>query len=1624
MTSQSGPPIGTSPGTVPILLLPVRIETRYVPRTGGGMNLRVRVYPDELHIDTHEPALMAAERAAGQAFHATPAADQSARLEAWSQLDAQFGAARAAWIVRATAPGQPDPGERAAPWTRPAFARGLPDRWLVLGYRAGARVITAVGANIPDPLPAGPTPGSTPPAGTTGPRHVDAGMAWMVDFPRAVEIGMALDIPLPTGAESLERLVVVGVRASSSGQVGAQTLSSLLDAHRYTGGLRLLAQGTPTNVTGGGAARTSTAEADLALATGAPLTQPGDGRDGTRLAGALGIAADAFARSPGADAFEGRNAQAANALLWPTTWGHFLNQLVAPEVPFASAEVIRRHFVDWVRARGPLPALRVGRQPYGLLPVLPLDRAIAGEDPAPLGGLAEILRRLRVPFIDAGAAELARPLAAALARTPVSTIDGARAAFIPLDTSGWFKDATRFMGRTREAVRAERDTTLSQQITAASQLLGRTTDLRWTRRGIMVLPRDTTAPLFAAYPVTGPGGLLPRVAADGTPPSVQLSWLTTATRAMLTADATTRPGSDTLLYLLLRSALVHVLATAGAAGAPPSPLPTQLQRGRLDGQAEPASQTGLQEAYAALGLLTPAPQEVLERLLGETLDLASSRWDAWVTSLATRRLGVVRRRAAAGGILLGAYAWVENLVPDPPGQQVPAPFEGTTAPPVRVDPTNAGYLTAPSVPQAVTAAVLRSGQLSHKPADGNGAPLAVNLSSRRVRVAQQLIAGVHEGRQLGELLGYRLERALQEGGAAAYIAPLRELAPLDVPSVVQDGRDAAAAATDVVDGLALARRRHGPEGIPFGTRIRRFTLGPSTPAVQAALDQLDDAIDAVSDALLAEGVHQILQGRQSRAGAALSGPARGEVSPAELEFVRSPASGFGITHRVLLATGGSVAAAWATTPRTAANPDLAAWAASVLGDPERMVAALAVIDPTTGEPFEESRPVLARVSELGLGPLDLVALADRPAELEQYCNVRLLGAGAPPSGVPATAALRLLPANDHHLAADKRALPDVLALARAISTLLASARALDARDIATPGAVDTGIDVGELEQRASTLRARLDDAAAAIRAALADDGAVRDTAALASALLQAWFAGVPGTVPPTRVETDTAALARQAAVALVEIAKRRAPRAPVSANGADADAAGVAAGLLEEMQILLGDRFSPLPRFRLADPTVPERAVDATSVVEPPTGQDPQTWLGRIARVRPAVAAWETLQSCRQLLGAAAQAAAIGQLPVPPDGGQQPWIGLPLGGSAPSAAVSLAFAEGLPAQRADGTLSGLVVDEWSETLPAGRQNAALAFHFDAPGAQAPQAMLLVVPPAPDRASWTVDDLEAAIVHAREVARARLADPATAPSLVALRPFLPAIHLIGKGGSSLTGLADGRLFAPPVGYGVYDLTGKPEITSVSGKLRQGASRALTIAGKNLSGAAYSFPGGGPSITTITNAGDTGASFNIFVPPSVAPGTRTLQAATQLGAATASVVIEPAPRFLTAAPTRFAQAVGHDVIVKVTLTGQGLPVLTSPRVLTKSGGGTPVVATLDPGATGTSATVTLRIEGSPVWESGWDPTDPSGPLKPPKKPLPKKADVGVIIRFGSGTETIDTGNVSPGLVLTTISFPPPP
>ena len=47
----------------------------------------------------------------------------------------------------------------------------------------------------------------------------------------------------------------------------------------------------------------------------------------------------------------------------------------ASESPLTDDDIAwaRSHFIDYVRASGPLPAVRIGKQPYGILPVTSLN---------------------------------------------------------------------------------------------------------------------------------------------------------------------------------------------------------------------------------------------------------------------------------------------------------------------------------------------------------------------------------------------------------------------------------------------------------------------------------------------------------------------------------------------------------------------------------------------------------------------------------------------------------------------------------------------------------------------------------------------------------------------------------------------------------------------------------------------------------------------------------------------------------------------------------------------------------------------------------------------------------------------------------------------------------------------------------------------------------------------------------------------------------------------------------------------------------------------------------------------------------------------------------------------------
>src|SRR3954463_12381930 len=81
----------------PIALFPVRLETRYFAVPTGGFELRVRVYPDKVHVDTHEPELTDQEVLWGKHFWEQTwraVADETAKKSAWQQLAERFGPQR------------------------------------------------------------------------------------------------------------------------------------------------------------------------------------------------------------------------------------------------------------------------------------------------------------------------------------------------------------------------------------------------------------------------------------------------------------------------------------------------------------------------------------------------------------------------------------------------------------------------------------------------------------------------------------------------------------------------------------------------------------------------------------------------------------------------------------------------------------------------------------------------------------------------------------------------------------------------------------------------------------------------------------------------------------------------------------------------------------------------------------------------------------------------------------------------------------------------------------------------------------------------------------------------------------------------------------------------------------------------------------------------------------------------------------------------------------------------------------------------------------------------------------------------------------------------------------------
>ena len=87
------------------------------------------------------------------------------------------------------------------------------------------------------------------------------------------------------------------------------------------------------------------------------------------------------------------------------------------------------------------------------------------------------------------------------------------------------------------------------------------------------------------------------------------------------------------------------------------------------------------------------------------------------------------------------------------------------------------------------------------------------------------------------------------------------------------------------------------------------------------------------------------------------------------------------------------------------------------------------------------------------------------------------------------------------------------------------------------------------------------------------------------------------------------------------------------------------------------------------------------------------------------------------------------------------------------------------------SLTGLLIDEWVETVPSPSETTGVTFHYDQPNGAPPQALLLAVP-SDRRATWDLNSLEAVLHETMDLARLRAVAPESGDEMIWVDDQLP------------------------------------------------------------------------------------------------------------------------------------------------------------------------------------------------------------------------------------------------------------
>ena len=1328
------------------VLLPVRLETLFDEPISRFNNdptrwkLSLRAIPDEASICRDDPHVSAGELRALTDFWneiQQPGAPDAIWLDgdaagvAWRQLSGRVTAARAAWLV-ANLETQRD-GE-IIEVVLPADMPDRPQPNRVGGFppelQVVARTNTAIAGEFQFPVGRLPMKAdqqidnnalTLPLPSVLG----DERKRWWSNWEAAQSVGLGGEWLLPEGVtpQNIDALYVVGI--------GDEAPESHFRAQVDAGEMGVLRLGVPTNVVhGSAAADLGKADADWRKIAQLRLSQRANPAQkllsgvGKNLQQHLTGSETDLPFFLGADNFDDtQDSQRMAQALWPALWGHWLLDLwQVGEDAFRVGSWMVNNFCP----EGPLMPLRIGDQPYGVLPVTLLSHW-----------------QSTPTFNEEEHAQAAVEMSMA---SSLSSLSSEWAAAVKDGRSVVGKTTEQFMqllaqdALSRRYIQREFSPAWVQMAPYISAVgLNPDTRQEFLKRALRSYdtaikhlgrePKETY--LTNGYwrrhelPLVQPSAMTYRKGGNNDKQRFDL--------AQLLLTLLTGKQLDLLfgeeLRVLPDSLLIRLLIYSAQQAAPWQQMLTTAQKRVVLSQNNGAIAIAKEldqdawrgvikdEATGEIRAFTiTIPDErrsQLERALRATLDSAAHRIDPWVTGFAWQRL---QQHSASPrhAHRLGVYGWVDG------------PFDGTPGP------TEAGRLHTPSYNQTLAALIMRDKFLTSRRAgltnDSGRNPWEMNISSRKARLAEEIADEVRMGFHVYEIVGRHVENILgdQAGG----------------PQTVKQLRTS--------DRYAMRPERKDPNEVCNGNAALIGLLAgdpafPLTNAQRSALQLLQDALDTYSDLLMADGVMQLINRQVERAAETMEAAA-GHSRPPSFEFTRTPPSGYQLESVVLsalpyqpLENVGEDA-----SPVRLADPSVAAFLEAQLSDGWVW---------TAHRPEDDLEIGRVTLAELGFAVHETLALsADFLGDLVR----RKLGLEKE----------RLVAPRQHGLAQE---------LVTALGSRPAAGRDFSS-DPATQQAADREI-YAELLSRYQ----RLHDSCAALTAALQ---AAADDDTRAALVRQALIWGViPNSDPADREALlalllgtalpNGATLPADLAKNVAAVLQKRLDDAPKLADLPSA--AEIGAPLADHEQRkqtgnpdgipTLGQAIANLasPNSKLAILACWTRdtlIADSQLVVDQTEPLLDETWLTVIAPTRANLARLEALQlELNTPLSAWSNS--------PGDPWQQKLVAENLGlrdtshekqaGESPLGLRNRRFASayGTAATWTGEKVAVGMIDAFSEAIPMPQRTSTAAFGFNAPASRAPQAILLALPPQP-RLRLDNELVQQIVAETRQLAHARTA----------------------------------------------------------------------------------------------------------------------------------------------------------------------------------------------------------------------------------------------------------------------------